>query len=394
MSEIRDAEFKVNFLENPNTILIDGLYIDDPKFYNFLYEQYEKSENSMTSMNQLVKNLLIFGQMTFDSFNVTNQTKHIDEKFSYLTSSFEDLIKNNLLKLFTDSINNQIGSGSDFSKLLETKFGKDGDYQQIIDEVTNQYKKQIETLTDYDNVNSPFYKLIKQVDDHQKVMLDKFNDLAIFKKLNSVGTSKGVAFEKELFSILKEISDGSLYTVESTGNIDGKKGKKGDFVFRSDMSNLVVESKTTEKITRKYVSDYLDECMINRESQFGLLIHLDENIEGQKTNLSSFHPIGENKLFLSLNVNDDYTHNVKILRLAIKYSFTILLFLTKPLPTSDNLQLFNRIKESITERLVKIEDIQKNSTLINNKSAIIFDLCNDMIKSINTDLDDFKKSLD
>ena len=76
-------------------------------------------------------------------------------------------------------------------------------------------------------------------------------------------------------------------------------------------------------MTSTPVDEVLENCLKNREADFAILLHLQEKTD-EIVPLGSFNHFSEQKLFASLDMNDSYNYNKKILSMVLRYGIAMI----------------------------------------------------------------------
>ena len=315
----------------------------------------------------------------------------VEAKFAKLKSDFDNMLTQVFPQKIHDELIKSIGSDGEFMANLDKKFGRDGEYQTIVDEINKTYQDVINKMIDEKNTESPFYKITKQIENIQSESKQRFEQIKIFKDTAASGTKKGTEFENEIHPILQEMFSSVHFSVKLVRNDVGRVGnsKTGDFVIEelSTGKRVVIDTKNQKKLTLNQVNVVLEESLKNREADFAILLHLQEETD-ETVPLGSFNHYSEQKLFASLDMNDSYNYNKKILGMVLRYGVAMI---SKKQEQPDDLKKFLEIQKNIGVRLDLAKKIKKEASDVKKKGDTIEGHIDEIIKSIEDDLEKIRE---
>ena len=236
-----------------------------------------------------------------------------------------------------------------------------------------------------------FYKITKQIENIQSESKQRFDQIKIFKDTAASGTKKGTEFENEIHPILQEMFSSVHFSVKLVRNDVGRVGnsKTGDFVIEelSTGKRVVIDTKNQKKLTSPQVDVVLEESLKNREADFAILLHLQEETD-ETVSLGSFNHYSEQKLFASLDMNDSYKYNKKILSMVLRYGIAMI---SKKQEQPGDLKKFLEIQKNIGARLDLAKKIKKEASDVKKKGDTIEGHIDEIIKSIDDDLEKIRE---
>ena len=80
----------------------------------------------------------------------------VEAKFAKLKFDFDNMLTQIFPQKIHDELIKSIGSDGEFMANLDKKFGRDGEYQTIVDEINKTYQDVISKMIDEKNTESPF----------------------------------------------------------------------------------------------------------------------------------------------------------------------------------------------------------------------------------------------
>ena len=370
-------------------LLIENLQIKNTELINILKDFQQN--NTRNELHEKIISLIEQGMLVDKAIPNFAKSDVVEAKFAKLKSDFDNTLTQIFPQKIHDELTKSIGSDGEFMANLDKKFGRDGEYQTIIDQINKTYQDAISKMIDEKNTESPFYKITKQIEDIQRESKQRFDQIKIFKDTAASGTKKGTEFENEIHSILQEMFSSVHFSVTLVRSDVGRLGnsKAGDFVIEelSTGKRVVIDTKEQKRLTATPVDVVLENCLKNREADFAILLHLQEKTD-EIVPLGSFNHFSEQKLFASLDMNDSYNYNKKILSMVLRYGIAMI---SKKQEQPGDLKKFLELRENIRARLDLAKKIKKEASDVKKKGDTIEGHIDKIIESIEDDLEKIRE---
>ena len=370
-------------------LLIENLQIKNTDLINILKDFQQN--NTRNGLHEKIISLIEQGMLVDKAIPNFAKSDVVEAKFAKLKSDFDNMLTHIFPQKIHDELIKSIGSDGEFMANLDKKFGRDGEYQTIIDQVNKTYQDAISKMIDEKNTESPFYKITKQIEDIQRESKQRFEQIKIFKDTAASGTKKGTEFENEIHPILQEMFSSVHFSVKLVRSDVGRLGnsKAGDFVIEelSTGKRVVIDTKEKKGLTSTPVDEVLENCLKNREADFAILLHLQEKTD-ETVPLGSFNHFSEQKLFASLDMNDSYNYNKKILSMVLRYGIAMI---SKKREQPSDLKKFLELQKNIRVRLDLAKKIKKEAFGIKQKGDTIEGYIDKIIESIEDDLEKIRE---
>ncbi|MCW4036911.1 MAG: hypothetical protein NWE75_06930 [Candidatus Bathyarchaeota archaeon] len=297
-----------------SAVTINGLRIEDPKFYNCLVELDEEAR-------------INFVERALQVGYVVLQVMETETRVDYVRLEFERMrneVESELEKIFSEkgsllmALNQFLGKEGELKRILDDHFGDKGSVIYKIlnpdDESTplGKFRKQLQQELDADRDGTAFNKLKKDMDYGFEKVLIALGAAEAAEEEREKGTAKGGDFEDYVYAVLDLISRDFEDTVEFVGDDDGSLGKRvGDVLVRINPRdtgnverNIVVEAKNAS-ITLKGKSSFLkelDRAKENRGSHYAIGAVHESRIP---VAIGSFRRYDGEKIICSVPVDDD-----------------------------------------------------------------------------------------
>ena len=370
-------------------LLIENLQIKNTELINILKDFQQN--NTRNGLHEKIISLIEQGMLVDKAIPNFAKSDVVEAKFAKLKSDFDNMLTHIFPQKIHDELTKSIGSDGEFMANLDKKFGRDGEYQTIVDEINETYQDVISKMIDEKNTESPFYKITKQIEDIQSESKQRFDQIKIFKDTAASRTKEGTEFENEIHPILQEMFSSVHFSVTLVRNDVGRLGnsKAGDFVIEelSTGKRVVIDAKEQKRLTATPVDVVLENCLKNREADFAILLHLQEKTD-EIVPLGSFNHFSEQKLFASLDMNDSYNYNKKILSMILRYGVAMI---SKKQEQPGDLKKFLELQENIGARLDLAKKIKKEASDVKKKGDTIEGHIDKIIESIEDDLEKIRE---
>lgn len=296
-----------------SAVTINGLRIEEPKFYNYLVELDEEARINF------VERALHVGYVVLQVMETETRVDYVRLEFERMRNE----VDSELEKIFSEkgslltSLNQFLGKDGELKRTLDDHFGEKGSVIYKIlnpdDETTplGKFRKQLQQELDADRDGTAFNKLKKDMDDGFEKVLIALGAAEAAEEEREKGTAKGGDFEDHVYTVLDLISRDFEDTVEFVGDDDGPLGKVGDVLVRINPRdtgnverNIVVEAKNAS-ITLKGKKSFLkelDKAKENRGSHYAIgAVHESRVPEA----IGSFRRYDGEKIVCSVPVDDD-----------------------------------------------------------------------------------------
>uniref|UniRef100_A0A6M3M429 Uncharacterized protein n=1 Tax=viral metagenome TaxID=1070528 RepID=A0A6M3M429_9ZZZZ len=296
-----------------SAVTINGLRIEDPKFYNCLVELGEEARINF------VERALHVGYVVLQVMETETRVDYVRLEFERMQNEVESELE----KIFSEkgsllvALNQFFGKDGELKRTLDGHFGEKGSVIYKIlnpdDESTplGKFRKQLQQELDADRDGTAFNKLKKDMDNGFEKVLIALGAAEAAEEEREKGTAKGGDFEDYVYTVLDLISRDFEDTVEFVGDDDGPLGKVGDVLVRINPRdtgnverNIVVEAKNAS-ITLKGKKSFLkelDQAKENRGSHYAIgAVHESRVPEA----IGSFRRYDGEKIICSVPVDDD-----------------------------------------------------------------------------------------
>ena len=296
-----------------SAVTINGLRIEDPRFYNYLVELDEEARINF------VERALHVGYVVLQVMETETRVDYVRLEFERMQNEVESELE----KIFSEkgsllmALNQFLGKDGELKRTLDDHFGEKGSVIYKIlnpdDESTplGKFRKQLQQELDADRDGTAFNKLKKDMDDGFEKVLIALGAAEAAEEEREKGTAKGGDFEDYVYAVLDLIARDFEDTVEFVGKDDGPLGKVGDVLVRINPRdtgnverNIVVEAKNAS-ITLKGKKSFLkelDRAKENRGSHYAIgAVHESRVPEA----IGSFRRYDGEKIICSIPEDDD-----------------------------------------------------------------------------------------
>lgn len=311
MEEITVSEIILDV--DRSAVTINGLRIEDPRFYNYLIELDEEARINF------VERALHVGYVVLQVMETETRVDYVRLEFERMRNE----VDTELEKIFSEkgslpmALNQFLGKDGELKRILDDHFG---DKESVIYKILNpddettplgRFRKQLQQELDADRDGTAFNKLKKDMDDGFEKILIALGAAEAAEEEREKGTAKGGDFEDYVYAVLELISRDFEDTVEFVGDDDGPLGREGDVLVRINPRdtgnverNIVVEAKNAS-ITLKGKSSFLkelDRAKENRGSHYAIGAVHESRIPAA---IGSFRRYDGEKIVCSIPVDDD-----------------------------------------------------------------------------------------
>jgi len=294
-------------------VTINGLRIEEPKFYNHLAELDEEARTDF------VERALHVGYVVLQVMETETRVDYVRLEFDRMRNE----VDSELEKIFSEkgsllmALNQFLGKDGELKRVLDDHFGEKGSVIYKIlnpdDESTplGKFRKQLQQELDADRDGTAFNKLKKDMDDGFEKVLIALGAAEAAEEEREKGTAKGGDFEDHVYTVLDLIARDFEDTVEFVGDDDGPLGRVGDVLVRINPRdtgnverNIVVEAKNAS-ITlsgKKSFLKELDRAKENRGSHYAIGAVNESRVPAA---IGSFRRYDGEKIVCSVPVDDD-----------------------------------------------------------------------------------------
>jgi len=302
-----------------SAVTINGLRIEDPKFYNCLVELDEEARINF------VERALHVGYVVLQVMETETRVDYVRLEFERMQNEVESELE----KIFSEkgsllmALNQFFGKDGELKRTLDDHFGEKGSVIYKIlnpdDESTplGKFRKQLQQELDADRDGTAFNKLKKDMDTGFEKVLIALGAAEAADEEREKGTAKGGDFEDFVYMTVDSIARDFEDTVEFVGDDSGPLGKVGDVLIQVNPRdtgkverNIVVEAKNAS-VTLSGKNSFLkelDSAKKNRgahyaigaihESKVPLVIGSFRRYDGEKIICSV--PVDEHPLALEI----------------------------------------------------------------------------------------------